>query len=190
MLLCPDCLQKLKELTSVGTFTSTKSIEKIYFFDYYDSPITQLIKSYKYGPHMSLSGFLALFLSEMLKYPDLPVSILPISSHRESVRKRGFSAAEHVIYTCKKYYHPDLKVLNLLKRTGKYVPQASLKGVENRKQNAEKSYRIIKNDIPDEILLFDDIITSGSTLESVARLIKKKNRNCKIQGIVFIKRGA
>ncbi len=189
MILCQDCLNRLMKLTPVYTTTSTKTIEKIHFFDYYDSPLTDLIKSYKYGMHLSLASFFALFMREMFTYTDLPHTIQPVPSHRHSIRTRGFSAAERIARECKETYLSDLTIMNLLKRTGKYIPQASLKGVEHRKDNAEKSYRIIKPEIPDEITLFDDIITSGSTLESIARQIKKKNRNCRIQGIVFIKRG-
>ncbi len=189
MILCEDCLQKLRDLTPVYARTSTRTIQTIHFFDYYDSPLTRLIKSYKYGAHISLAPFLALYLSEMFRYTVLPKTIQPVPSHRHSVRTRGFSASEQVADVCKRHFLPDLQILNLLKRTGKYVPQASLKGVEHRRMNAENSYRIMNREIPDEILLFDDIITSGSTMESIARQIKRKNSNCQIQGIVFIKRG-
>jgi len=187
--LCENCINALQTITPTGTYRTTPTIEKIYFFDYYDSPLTDLIKSYKYGPHKSLERFLSYFLSLLLAFWQLPKTIVPIPSHVVSIRGRGFSSVEHIIRSCKKNFCADLSLLTVLNRTGAYIPQASLSNPEQRMENARRSYTISEGAIPDEILIFDDIMTSGNTLEAVARLIKAKRSDCRLTGAVFVKRG-
>lgn len=188
-ILCDTCIDVLEKNKPSGTYKTTPSLEKIYFYDYYDSPLTELIKSYKYGPHKSLERFLAYFLSLLLDFWKLPKTIVPIPSHVVSIRSRGFSSVENIVKSCKEVFCSELNALSVIKRKGEYIPQASLSDPEKRKENATKSYSISDGKIPSEILIFDDIMTSGNTLESVAKLIKQRKSDCKITGVVFVKRG-
>jgi len=47
-------------------------------------------------------------------------------------------------------------------------------------KNAEGKYRIIKKDIPENILLIDDVVTTASTVKSVIREIRKIKADVKI----------
>lgn len=188
-ILCETCLEKLLVLTPTGTYKNTASIEKIYFYDYYDSPLTELIKSYKYGPHKSLERFLAFFLSHLLFYWDLKGTIIPVPSHIASIRSRGFSSVENIVEYCKKKTCLNFVTLPIIRRKGSYIPQASIADQDKRKENAKKSYTIVESDIPKQIIIVDDIMTSGNTLETVASLLKSKRSDCEILGVVFVKRG-
>ncbi len=188
-ILCDRCINALGEITPSGTYKTTSTIEQIYFFDYYDSPLTELIKSYKYAPHKSLERFMAYYLSLLLAFWELPKTIVPIPSHVVSIRNRGFSSVENIVKSCKKIFCPDLDTLSILKRKGEYIPQASLSETEKRLENAKNSYTLTNGEIPSEILIFDDIMTSGNTLEAVARLIKSRKNDCRITGAVLVKRG-
>ena len=188
-ILCDTCIEALGEISPSGTYKTTPSLEKIYFYDYYDSPLTELIKSYKYGPHKSLERFLAYFLFLLLDFWKLPKTIVPIPSHVVSIRSRGFSSVENIMKSCKEKFSRELNPLSIINRKGEYIPQASLNDPEKRLENATKSYSISEGNIPSKILIFDDIMTSGNTLETVARLIKKRRSDCNITGVVFVKRG-
>jgi ComF family protein len=188
-ILCETCLNKLQALTPTGTYKNSSSIEKIYFYDYYDSPLTELIKSYKYGPHKSLERFLAYFLSLLLSYWELNGTIIPVPSHIASIRSRGFSSVENIVECCRKTFRQDLEMLPIIRRKGNYIPQASIADQNLRKENAKQSYTIVESEIPEQIIIVDDIMTSGNTLEAVASLIKSKGTDCQITGVVFVKRG-
>ena len=188
-ILCESCVDELQDLKPSGTFKSTTSLEKIYFYDYYDSPLTNLIKSYKYGPHKSLERFLAFFLAQLLSFWELKGVIVPVPSHIASIRSRGFSSVENIVEYFGKAFKPDLETLPIIKRKGNYIPQASIADQDKRKENAKKSYTIVESEIPEQIIIVDDIMTSGNTLETVAGLIKSKRRDCQISGVVFVKRG-
>ena len=188
-ILCETCLNNLQALTPTGTYKNTSSIEKIYFYDYYDSLLTELIKSYKYGPHKTLERFLAYFLSLLLSYWGLNGTIIPVPSHIVSKRSRGFSSVENIVECCKKRFCQDLETLPIIRRKGTYIPQASITDQIQRKENANKSYNIVESEIPEQIIIIDDIMTSGNTLEAVASLIKSKRSDCQITGVVFVKRG-
>ncbi len=188
-ILCGRCIGALKALSPAGTVQKTPSIEKVYIFDDYDSPLTELIKAYKYGPHKILERFLGYFLAHLLVYWALPNKIVPIPSHRVSRRNRGFSSMENIVSRCKRDFYPEITPLPILKRLGEYIPQASISDPNQRKANASKAYALRDAPIPEELVLVDDVMTSGNTLEAVARLIKSKRNDCRINGAVFVKRG-
>ncbi|MEA1884530.1 MAG: hypothetical protein U9N62_08440 [Thermotogota bacterium] len=188
-IFCETCLNKLKALTPTGTYKNSPSIEKIYFYDYYDSLLTKLIKSYKYGPHKILERFLAYFLALLLSYWKLNGTIIPVPSHIASIRSRGFSSVENIVECCRKTFCQNLETLPIIRRKGNYIPQASIDDQDKRKENAKKSYAIVESEIPEQIIIIDDIMTSGNTLEALASLIKSKRSNCQITGVVFVKRG-
>ncbi|HPF16374.1 MAG TPA: hypothetical protein P5107_05015 [Thermotogota bacterium] len=188
-ILCWKCIDALKTLSPSGTLQTTPSIEKIYIFDDYDSPLTDLIKAYKYGSHKILERFLGYFLALLLAYWALPKTIVPIPSHRQSRRTRGFSSMENIVSRCKQDFDPEITPLNALKRLGEYIPQASLSDPIQRKANALKAYALCEISIPEELVLVDDVMTSGNTLEAVAKIIKSKRTDCRISGAVFVKRG-
>lgn len=188
-ILCESCLVDLQELKPSGTFVSTTSLEKIYFYDYYDSPLTKLIKAYKYGPHKTLERFLAFFLARLLSFWELKGVIVPVPSHITSIRSRGFSSVENIVEYCGKKFCQGLETLPIIRRKGSYIPQASIDEKDKRKENAQKSYTIVESEIPEQIIIVDDIMTSGNTLETIAGLVKSKRTDCKISGVVFVKRG-
>ncbi len=187
--LCEACIDKLQSLIPSGTYKSMPSIEKIYFYDHYESPLTDLIKSYKYGPHKHLDRFLAYFLFMLLSFWELSGTIVPVPSHMASIRNRGFSSVENILKCCHDNFCRKMTILTIIRRRGDYIPQASLTDQEKRKENAKKAYDIADKEIPEKIIIVDDIMTSGNTLETVAGLIKSKRSDCQITGVVFVKRG-
>ena len=73
----------------------------------------------------------------------------------------------------------DLPIIKIDKIKNDYiVPQKTLKNTADRIENAIKTFEVINQEIPNKILLIDDFIGSGSSLNFVAEKIKKINPNC------------
>jgi len=187
-LICRKCLESIASLKPSGTFKKTRHCSRIYYYDLYDSPLTDIIKRYKYSRHILLGRFLAYFVFILLSYWRIESPVIPVPSHRRAVADRGFSAAENILFECRKLYMKQLKFLSPVIRTGEYKPQASLKGARLRRENAERSFKIKRGvDIPERLCLFDDIITTGSTLDRIAGLMKRNTKE--ITGVVLVNRG-
>ena len=108
--------------------------------------------------------------------------IIPVPLHRDRKRKRGYNQAEIIAKYLGKWINipVETKIIHRIKKT---VPQKELNDKE-RKRNlqgafqVEEKIRIYKN-----ILLIDDIYTTGSTLDSVAQAIREKTGDkdsCKV----------
>ena len=69
-----------------------------------------------------------------------------------------------------------LDYLPLLKRRAFNKEQKKLDSAE-RKENVADAFKIKKNDIPMNIVLVDDVITTGSTAVSCVSTILKQNKD-------------
>lgn len=99
--------------------------------------------------------------------------IVPIPLHPEKLKKRGYNQAEALSYGIAKACR--LPVQQLLYRRRKTDSQFKLSR-EERKKNIADAFGI-KTDVvltPDmTILLIDDIVTTGATLQEAAKLLKR-----------------
>lgn len=81
----------------------------------------------------------------------------------------------------------NLHRINIIKVTsGISVPQKTLPKLEDRIENAKNTMFIKENNIYKNILLIDDAIGSGATLNEVAKKIKEKGYKGKIIGLALV----
>lgn len=88
---------------------------------------------------------------------------------------RGYNQTELIAKGLSKKLNIKLKS-NVLKKIRNTKKQSSLTKTE-RKQNIKDAFIVInENDIADKkIILFDDIITTGSTLNECSKILRKAN---------------
>ncbi len=81
----------------------------------------------------------------------------------------------------------SLPVLEIKKISGIIpVPQKSLSKLEERISNAENTFAITEQRIFNHLVLIDDAVGSGSTLNQIARKIKDKGIAKKITGLAIV----
>lgn len=98
--------------------------------------------------------------------------IIPVPLHPSRQRKRGFNQAEILAAGISRRTGIPVKT-DVLFRIRKTDPQKQL-GMRDRKRNIRGAFGVSKKWRPcRNILLIDDIYTTGSTLESAAYLLKK-----------------
>ena len=143
---------------------------------YYDEPIKKCIHNFKYNNFKKASEFLSTEMINVIERdfkdenPDY-ITCIPMSKRRKT--KKVFNQGEVLIkYISKAFdrkYTPDL-----LKKVKNTVPQARLDGKE-RLSNLKGAFKINeKYDIKDKtVLICDDVITTGSTFEECAKVLKK-----------------
>ena len=97
--------------------------------------------------------------------------IVPVPLHSRRKRKRGFNQAEIVAKVLSENTEIAMEA-GAVKRIKATIPQKDL-GDKGRKRNIRGAFTVQKNVKGENIVLIDDIYTTGSTLDEAARVLKK-----------------
>lgn len=162
--------------------------------DYENKIISNLIKKLKYSFARELGEILGEIavrffkkISAEGKFPEanfVEWIILPIPLHRKRLNWRGFNQAEIIAeYFTKKF---DLKISSGLIRVKYKKPQARLSGLE-RQENIKNCFAWTGANLNKKnILLLDDVATTGSTLDEAAKILKRAGAGA-VFGLVIAK---
>lgn len=141
----------------------------------YDEVMRRSIARYKYGKRREYAEFYA---EEILrrcarKMMDWKAeALVPIPLHPSRKRKRGFNQAELLAKAIAKRSGIPVDT-ELLLRTKKTHAQKELNDQE-RLANLRDAFSIRKKEIPyHNLILIDDIYTTGSTMDAAAKLLKE-----------------
>jgi competence protein ComFC len=187
---CQDCLATLEIFTFHEKFRG-KNLADLYFpINYENFLVKKLIQNFKYPPLIKeLKRELAqLIISHFLlldKKPDFSDFILmPIPLSKKKLKWRGFNQAEEIAKELAEFFKIPL-ISDCLFKMRETKDQVELSEKE-RKENVKGAF-FVKNKekiAGKNILLVDDVFTTGATLEEAARVLKEA-RAKKIVGIVI-----
>lgn len=130
----------------------------------YRPPLNILIMQYKYGKKWQLASTLA----EFTPPPPRADLILPIPLHPRRERRRGFNQARELAK--KMRLSPTEDILHRIKDTS---PQADAGGPGARRQNILGAFAATPLARGKSVLLIDDVMTSGATLNEAATTLLK-----------------
>lgn len=208
--LCEKCFRKIKfndneDLKRVSQNLKIPSLEKIFIAgNYEDIILRDLIKKYKYSFILPLGKILARFLITFWNFQGnlnfmskslSPLLVIPISLTEKRSRWRGFNQAEILAREFSEYFNYDLSLD--LKRQGSKIPQANLTETE-RLENIKSAFTWEEKNQPinsprgvsilsgRDVLLIDDVITTGATLNEAARILKDAGASS-VYGLVLAK---
>jgi len=139
----------------------------------FQGPVKDLIHELKYNGYSSPAGYFALPLSEMIESsPDLKEHdyICAVPLHRVRKRERGFNQSELIAYATSvmagiPYAETVYRSINTYSQT--------LLSKARRVSNLKDAFKIKKNaDVNGKkIIVIDDVFTTGSTLNEVAKTL-------------------
>lgn len=195
--LCEKCFRRIKfndlaALASARQNLKTTSLEKIFIAgDYEDKLLRNLIKKYKYDFIKPLGEILARFLITFWNFQndeqnEIPSSliIMPLPLTAKRLNWRGFNQAEILARAFSHYFNYDFS--SDLKRRGRQKAQAKLSEAE-RLNNVHGVFFWDGADLQGkDILLIDDVITTGATLDEAALILKEAGANA-VYGLVLAK---
>jgi ComF family protein len=164
-----------------------QNMSEIFFATAYGDPaVKKLISHFKFRGNAELGKYFAKTIQK-----NIPVEILqnalivPIPLHWTRRIWRGFNQAEVLAQYLKELF-PNIEITNHLKRIQKTKQQAKLSR-EKRAGNLQSAFSWTGNPLRSEtrpIILLDDVVTSGSTLEAAAKVLQNSGTH-KIYGITF-----
>lgn len=172
--VCKPCLKTVEFCTS---FEQAK-IEniKIYSAFLYEGILKKLIHALKFGHKKGVSKILGKLLYEYFLNTKLENNfiIIPTPSHKQRVLTRGYCQVNLICSEFSKL--SNIKINNkILKKIKNSKPQFEL-NKKSRKENLKGTFGLnLKNYNGENILLVDDITTTGATLEEIINLFKSQN---------------
>jgi ComF family protein len=190
--LCAFCYSELPE--TIFFPSENNPVEKLFigrlmievagaqFYYTQNSLLRKLMHEFKYKDHILLGRYLGNLMAQSIRnsnrFNDIDL-IIPVPLYNKKQHKRGYNQAEVIAESISLILQkPVLK--NVVCKQFDSESQTKKNRIE-RWNNAEGSYTIIEPQLLDNkhILLIDDVITTGATIEAFGRAIRK-NINCKL----------
>ncbi|MBN1326064.1 ComF family protein [Candidatus Falkowbacteria bacterium] len=164
--------------------------------DYNSKILQDLIHGYKYKYLQEISGILADIMIRYLNENKIleifcinkeNSIFLPVPLHKKRYLNRGFNQSELLIKHLRDYLQiPAQKFLLRRKNT---QSQVDLKKIE-RQSNVKDAFILINSDRLDKnkkVILIDDVVTTGSTLNECAKVLKQAGFK-EVYGLVLAQR--
>lgn len=138
----------------------------------YRGTIRKLIHRAKFNGDGYALKALCRLSAKAMESVDLPKAdmIIPVPLHISRLRSRGFNQAASM---AGRLFPVKMVQLNLLSRTKRTLPQMNL-SVADRHANIRGAFTVVPDILDGErLLIFDDILTTGSTAEGAAGTLEK-----------------
>jgi len=139
----------------------------------YAPPLIPFITGLKFHDRLANARLLAnLFLASLstASYP-LPECLIPVPLHPVRLRQRGFNQAVELARPLSRQLHLPLEA-HAVQRHRHTRPQSELSGT-TRRRNLRHAFRL-DTPIPyDHVALIDDVVTTGSTLNELAKALRQ-----------------
>ena len=182
--VCEKCLYELRfYTTALQIDVKNPALNKLFACCTYADGARGLVKALKYRSASHVTKTIAQLMIEHIPLPDDIDFFTFIPLHRQRERDRGFNQAELLAKQLGKWLHTPIQ--NAIIRTRKTSPQAELSR-EERLTHLRGAFTVADKNLAKGkvIAVVDDVATTGTTLNEVAKLLKKHGAK-KVYGVVF-----
>ncbi|MDQ7016216.1 MAG: ComF family protein [Gammaproteobacteria bacterium] len=159
-LICAHCLKK------------PLTIDRCIVPFRYHSPIDFMVKQLKFQQKLVYAPLIAeLMLFSLKQETDLPQLILPVPLHSARLQQRGFNQSQEIALHLAKLLNLTCRY-DLLTRRINTRSQTELTA-KLRQKNIKGAFQVRKTIPAKRIALIDDVMTSGSTANELAKTVKQ-----------------
>ncbi len=173
--LCQNCYNQLEfYCQSVPIISRPDNLSQISILGRHQAPLSQLIIACKYQHVKQIGSFLAKIVYHHLNLPKIDlVTYVPTSNKR--LRQRGFNQSQVIALKLSQLIDkPCLKLVNKSKASHHQAKLDRKKRIQNLKSCFSPHINLIKLERRQNlsVLLVDDVITTGTTLNQCARILR------------------
>lgn len=178
--LCQKCLNNIPLIKNKGGVVAAASFN--------NELLKEAIHSLKYAYIEDLGQPLGELL--LVGFKKSPIArckfdfIVPIPLHKKRFKERGFNQVKLISQSLSCYLHCPIDEKALIRR--KNTASQMTLGRKDRLHNMKDAFIIGEEVVGKTILLIDDVITTGSTLQNATAVLKKAGAG-KVAAIVLAK---
>lgn len=155
--ICGACLQHPPaQIASVAAFS-------------YTFPVDQLVPALKYQHRLAIAPMLGAALAQAVRLRPAPDCVVPMPMHPARLRQRGFNHATEIAREVARCLNLPM-ALDLCERVRDTPPQVAL-AYRQRRGNVRGAFVCRGNVAGKRIALIDDVMTTGTSLDELARTL-------------------
>ena len=175
VLICLTCLcdvEKVLTVNRVEDLKSSNSLDFAFSGYWFDEQMQDCLHALKYnGFSKIVAHLLNPIKSDILKiFSKYSIDcLLPVPLHKVKMRGRGFNQTEKICH-----YLSDisqLPIVNNIQRVNWTESQTKLT-IQQRKENIQNAFKLTSEINKSNILIVDDVLTTGATANECAKVIK------------------
>ncbi len=176
MLVCEECRASVEADRTVFV---PENIDAAMAIFQYQGAVQSMISKWKYHEDYAackaVLSFIPEYIEELRKFIPEGACMIPVPPHPKRLRERGFDP----VWSFASKLHHDLRKANIqvefrddvLIRTRHTAHQAGLNH-EERMHNLENAFKVVESIEGRNILLVDDVMTTGATGSACASVLK------------------
>ena len=178
-VICTQCWDKLQTANQelIDSKKLPDLIDKLYAAFLFDETFQKIIHALKYSKNKSIGTKIgelsAQNLSSNFKNMSDKTLLIPIPLHPVKYRERGYNQAAEIAQAISK--HSSIPVNNrIIKRVKNTATQTKMDR-EQRIENMQNAFELAAPvpDVIHSVILVDDVFTTGSTMNSAAKILKE-----------------
>ena len=172
--VCRFCRPKLPYVPADGQVQHFRNVDKCLSPLYYHGSVKDSLHRYKFGGATAYADIYSEFIVKCIDENQISCdSITWVPLSRRRLRRRGYDQAELLAKLIAK--HLGQSPVRLLKKQRDTPPQSKTGSVEKRRANIAGAYACLRPELVQgkQVLLVDDIVTTGATLSEAAWVLKK-----------------
>ncbi len=183
--LCPDCEVFLSK--PPAPVTKRVNNHDIWYFGFYEEKLRDLILSYKFHNHHSLCSDLAKLANSIIITHNVSFDIITyVPATKSAKKKRGYDHVELIAKQLSKLVEkPWIKSMEAVRETDQLKTMDRKEAVRGKFDILEDTSRFLANK---KVLLIDDVLTTGSTMEEASKILKLASPSEVIRLVIAIKK--
>lgn len=158
--ICGACLQRPPPLTEThAAFV-------------YGFPLDRLVPRFKFHNDLAAGRLLSELMLQGVSGLPKPSALVPVPLHDSRLRQRGYDQARELAKSLARALQIPL-LSEVLVRTRATAPQSEL-DASARQRNLRRAFEVRPDAVlPDHVVLIDDVMTTGATLEAAAKRLRR-----------------
>jgi ComF family protein len=173
LFICPVCRLQIEAFKGeLDKALEGRSFDQLFILYEYGPVIRKLIHLLKYQHYIGLCRMFAREVRD--RFPCIKennyTGIVPVPLHKLRKRERGYNQSEEIARAVAAIFGLRLKSEQLLRLRN--TSSQTKKSIQQREENMKNAFACTAALYSEKILLIDDVVTTGSTIESCIRSLK------------------
>lgn len=167
-------------------FWGRVNIESTYSFLQYKGlgASKNLLSAIKYKNNPELANYFGVMIGRQIQFLDKPDVIIPVPLHSKKEFIRGYNQSHEIAKGLSEALHLPVKTSLIIRN--EFTETQTKKGRYKRWHNVSGKFLVHpKINASKHILIVDDVVTTGATIESIVREIHKYDSKIKVSVVTL-----